>query len=56
MTPVKHRYAAIEQLARERLGFDSLRANQGEAVLALLEDRDVLVVQPTGSGKSAICV
>ncbi|MCC6589546.1 MAG: ATP-dependent DNA helicase RecQ [Bryobacterales bacterium] len=44
----------IAQTARESLGFESLRPGQEEAVLALLQGRDVLVVQPTGSGKSAI--
>ncbi|MBV8731226.1 MAG: ATP-dependent DNA helicase RecQ [Acidobacteriia bacterium] len=40
--------------ARENLGFETLRAGQEEAVRALLEGNDTLVVQPTGSGKSAI--
>ena len=44
----------IEVVARERLGFDSLRPGQKEAVQAILHGRDTLVVQPTGSGKSAI--
>jgi ATP-dependent DNA helicase RecQ len=45
---------SIEATAKERLGFTSLRAGQKEAIEALLAGRDVLVVQPTGSGKSAI--
>jgi ATP-dependent DNA helicase RecQ len=40
--------------ARRLLGFPSLRPGQKEAIEALLERNDVLVVQPTGSGKSAI--
>lgn len=44
----------IEKVAREQLGFDSLRPGQKEAVAALLDGHDTLVVQPTGSGKSAI--
>ncbi len=44
----------IEKIAREKLGFDSLRPGQKEAVQSLLEGRDTLTVQPTGSGKSAI--
>ena len=47
-------YAAIEELARERLGFERLRPGQLPAVEALVEDRDVLAVLPTGGGKSAI--
>src|SRR3954471_15951478 len=44
----------IARIAREHLGFESLRPGQEEAVTALLAGRDTLVVQPTGSGKSAI--
>ena len=44
----------IRRLARERLGFRSLRRGQHEAVAALLDGRDVVVVMPTGAGKSAI--
>jgi ATP-dependent DNA helicase RecQ len=44
----------IEELARERLGFDQLRPGQLPAVEALAGDRDVLAVLPTGGGKSAI--
>ncbi len=44
----------IEELARERLGFERLRPGQLPAVEALAADRDVLAVLPTGAGKSAI--
>ncbi len=44
----------IATAARELLGFDELRAGQEEAVRAVLDGRDTLVVMPTGSGKSAI--
>src|ERR1700759_2384795 len=47
-------HAAIEELARERLGFERLRPGQLPAVEALVDDRDVLAVLPTGAGKSAI--
>ena len=46
--------AVIEELARERLGFERLRPGQLRAVEALAGDRDVLAVLPTGGGKSAI--
>ena len=46
--------AVIEELARERLGFDRLRPGQLRAVEALAGGRDVLAVLPTGGGKSAI--
>ena len=44
----------IEDLARERLGFERLRPGQLRAVEALAGGRDVLAVLPTGGGKSAI--
>ena len=44
----------IEELARERLGFERLRPGQLPAVEALASGRDVLAVLPTGGGKSAI--
>ena len=46
--------AAIEKLARERLGFEVLRPGQLRAAEALSGGRDVLAVLPTGGGKSAI--
>ena len=46
--------AAIEELARQRLGFERLRPGQLRAVQALAGGRDVLAVLPTGGGKSAI--
>src|SRR5262249_59530597 len=47
-------HAVIEELARERLGFEQLRPGQQRAVEALAAGRDVLAVLPTGGGKSAI--
>ena len=52
MTEVDRR--AIREAARDELGHESLRPGQQEAVEALLADRDVLAVMPTGYGKSAI--
>jgi superfamily II DNA helicase RecQ len=46
--------AVIEDLARERLGFEQLRSGQLRAAEALSGGRDVLAVLPTGGGKSAI--
>ena len=45
---------AIEQLARDRLGFERLRPGQLPAIEAAVAGRDVLAVLPTGGGKSAI--
>ncbi|MDQ2898429.1 MAG: DEAD/DEAH box helicase [Acidobacteriota bacterium] len=44
----------IERTAQDKLNFENLRPGQEEAIRCLLEGRDTLVVQPTGSGKSAI--
>lgn len=44
----------VAATAREKFGFEELRAGQGEAILSLLTGQDTLVVWPTGSGKSAI--
>ncbi len=51
---VHDRIIELRRVARERFGWSDLAAEQTEAMEALLEGRDVLVVMPTGSGKSAI--
>src|SRR5579863_3093829 len=44
--------AAAEQILRTTFGFEGFRPGQAEIVAAILADRDVLAVMPTGSGKS----
>lgn len=44
----------IAAAAQKLLGFKSLCPGQREAIQALLEKRDTILVQPTGSGKSAV--
>src|SRR5215208_7456179 len=44
----------IERVAREAFGFEALRPGQQEAIEAVLDGRDTVVVMSTGSGKSAI--
>ncbi|PSN13497.1 recombinase RecQ [filamentous cyanobacterium CCT1] len=44
----------IRQTAKSKLGYESLRAGQEDAIASLLKGHDVLAVMPTGSGKSAI--
>jgi len=44
----------LRAIARERFGYEDLFPGQEEAMHALLEGRDTLVVMPTGGGKSAI--
>ncbi|WP_327686547.1 RecQ family ATP-dependent DNA helicase [Streptomyces sp. NBC_00467] len=51
---VHNRIAELRRVARERFGWSDLGTEQTEAMEALLEGRDVLVVMPTGYGKSAI--
>lgn len=45
---------SIRRAARENFNFASLRPGQEEAIRAVIDGHDTLVVQPTGSGKSAI--
>ncbi len=54
MSRQKNRESEILEVARNNFGFESLRPGQAEAVSAVLDGHDTLVVQPTGSGKSAI--
>ena len=44
----------ITAAAEQFLGFPELRPGQDQAVTALLDGRDTLVVMPTGAGKSAV--
>jgi len=46
--------AAIERVAREKLGIEKLHQGQLEAIEAVLAGRDTLAVMSTGYGKSAI--
>ena len=54
MAPNTDSSADIEAAAQKLLGFKSLRPGQREAIQGLLDRRDTLLVQPTGSGKSAV--
>jgi len=40
------------KILKQYWGYDSLRPLQGEAIAAVLEGRDSVVVLPTGGGKS----
>ena len=44
--------ARLREVLREVWGFDGFRPLQQEAMAAILERRDSLVVLPTGGGKS----
>lgn len=54
MATPPHDTLDIAQAARKLLRFPSLRPGQEDAIRSLLEGRDTLIVQPTGSGKSAV--
>jgi DNA topoisomerase-3 len=43
---------ALEHVLQERFGFQGFRPNQEEVCKTLVSGRDVLLVMPTGSGKS----
>lgn len=46
--------ASLEHELRERFGFDDFRPGQREAIEALLRERRLLCIQPTGHGKSLL--
>jgi ATP-dependent DNA helicase RecQ len=54
MSKTKRNVIDIETAAKKLLGFKSLRPGQQDAIQCLLEGRDTVLVQPTGSGKSAV--
>jgi ATP-dependent DNA helicase RecQ len=54
MKTINSQQLDIAAEAKKLLGFPSLRAGQESAIRSLLEGRDTLLVQPTGSGKSAV--
>ena len=44
----------IDNILRDRFGFDAFRPGQREAIASLLEGQNLLCIQPTGHGKSLI--
>ena len=51
---VKEDISTAREVLKEYWGYDSFRSKQEEIVAAVLQDRDVLAILPTGGGKS-IC-
>jgi ATP-dependent DNA helicase RecQ len=54
MSKTTRKVIDIATTAKKLLGFKTLRPGQQDAIQSLLEGRDTLLVQPTGSGKSAV--
>ena len=55
MSPTaRTRATSAHQVLRERFGLDAFRAGQEEVIRAVLDERDALVVMPTGAGKSLL--
>src|SRR4051812_5485197 len=52
--PFRRHPSAADTIARDVFGWPGLRPVQRSAVDAVLAGRDVLVVMPTGGGKSAV--
>jgi ATP-dependent DNA helicase RecQ len=50
----KHDSSTLNQIAKQRFGYEGLRSGQQTAIKAVLDGHDTLAVMPTGSGKSAI--
>jgi ATP-dependent DNA helicase RecQ len=51
-SPAEH--VDLSEVLRDRFGLPSFRPGQREAIEALLEDRRLLCIQPTGHGKSLL--
>ena len=44
----------LDAVLRDRFGFPAFRPGQREGIEALLRDRNLLAIQPTGHGKSLL--
>src|SRR3954453_5017843 len=51
--PRRDSSAALRRTARDAFGWDQLRPGQLDAMKAVMDGRDTLLVMPTGAGKSA---
>jgi DNA topoisomerase-3 len=52
VSPPVYRGGALEELLHTAFGFPQFRASQKEVCRSVIDGRDVLLVMPTGSGKS----
>src|SRR5690606_22786844 len=51
-SPISPSLGDARRLLREVFGYDAFRGRQEQAIAAVLEGRDALVLMPTGGGKS----
>ena len=47
-----HRYSSPKEALKQVFGYDAFRGFQEEVVRAVVRGEDVLVLMPTGGGKS----
>jgi ATP-dependent DNA helicase RecQ len=52
LTPIASQFSSLEQALKHFFGYDRFRPGQKPIVEAALQDQDLLVIMPTGGGKS----
>jgi len=52
LTPIASQFSSLEQALKHFFGYDRFRLGQQQIIEAALQDQDLLVIMPTGGGKS----